>query len=180
MTAQPPNKSDLDLFHEAMSGVEPIDQDKHVEKLIKPPIFRKEQSVDLISDDFITSKFSSTMPIEAATEGNRGISNTDLRKLRRGQIEPRHRLDLHGYRRIQASERLRKQIVSSIADGIRCLVIIHGKGHHAESGISVVKNEVHQILSQHGSIIAWCPASQKDGGSGATYAYLRKEKSKVR
>ncbi|MCP4232040.1 MAG: Smr/MutS family protein, partial [Aestuariibacter sp.] len=38
---------------------------------------------------------------------------------------------------------------------------------------AVLRPLVHHWLSQQNFVLAWCPAQPRDGGSGASYVYLR-------
>lgn len=55
-------------------------------------------------------------------------------------------LDLHGYSRNQALERLRNSLGWCVNHGVAVLVVNHGRGLHSERGLSVVKQELRRAL----------------------------------
>jgi DNA-nicking Smr family endonuclease len=61
-----------------------------------------------------------------------------------------------------------------VADGHRCVLVIHGKGEGADGGMGVIKGHIGTWLSQSGHVLAYETAQPRDGGSGALYVLLRK------
>ena len=59
--------------------------------------------------------------------------------------------------------------------GARHVRIIHGKGHHTPTGVSILKKMVAQSLTQLPFVLAFCSAQPKDGGAGAVYVFLKKQ-----
>lgn len=115
-------------------------------------------------------------------------AETDKRtaeRLRRGQMKIEARLDLHGLNRHQAREALESFISKSVRAGKRCILVITGKGKsnagvdHADwEGLEpgVLKNSVPEWLSELSEVLKTAPAKPKDGGSGALYVLLRRQK----
>ena len=169
------NGGEQGLFRAAMLGVTPMEQDTLAHKNLKTiPVRPKESKPG--TEEFLPDSYQGKLQ----PEGNRGISNSDLRRLKRGQIEPKSFLDLHGTRGDRVIDRLSKHCSEAMHHGVRCLVIIHGKGQHSDSGTSIVKSETFRFLNSHPAVIAWCPALAREGGSGATYVYLRKRKARLK
>ncbi len=104
---------------------------------------------------------------------HQGIQKNLKRKIQLGQFPVEVELDLHGYRQHEALQELANFIQLAIQQHIRFLVIIHGKGYRSKNE-SVLRPLVQNWLSQQPNVLAYCPAQPRDGGSGASYVYLRK------
>nr|WP_157703039.1 Smr/MutS family protein [Alkalispirochaeta alkalica] len=81
-------------------------------------------------------------------------------------------LDLHGLTREEARLELGRFLAGAQADGVRKVLIIHGKGTHGESG-GVLRRCVQDYLEADRSVGATGTPSAQDGGTGATWAVLR-------
>lgn len=130
---------------------------------------------------------SATAP-ESAYQMNRGWD----RKLRRGAVDIDDRIDLHGLTREQAFTVLHRFLLNAIHMQKRCLLVITGKGRRgadrddASSSKSqssesrgILKSEVPRWL-YHGplgpQILSIQAAHIKDGGGGAYYVILRRQR----
>jgi DNA-nicking Smr family endonuclease len=106
-----------------------------------------------------------------------GVSDRQLLELRRGTREPEERIDLHGLREQAAGRHLAQRLESAVARGLRCALVIHGRGANAESGGAVLRERLPNWLMKppNGKIVlAFAPAPSKLGGEGATLVLLRK------
>lgn len=98
-------------------------------------------------------------------------------RLKRGQVAIDGTLDLHGMTQEQAHTKLNGYITTAQARGKRCLLIITGKGRVSEAG--VLKQKFPQWCAMaplKDIILKILPAVQKDGGSGAWYVYLKRQR----
>ena len=100
------------------------------------------------------------------------ISAAVLRKLRRGQFRVQREIDLHGLSVEEAKEALREFLAEALADGVRCVRVIHGKGQHSGHRGPVLKAAVSSLLRRSGRVLAYVSARQTDGGTGALYVLL--------
>jgi DNA-nicking Smr family endonuclease len=112
------------------------------------------------------------------TQRQRGqpVSNRDLRSLRSGQTRPQLTVDLHGFTRDAARSRLCNAVTRACHSGIRCILVIHGKGHRSPGGEAVLKSALVQWIEEPplvNQVAASCLAQARDGGSGASYLLLR-------
>ena len=107
-------------------------------------------------------------------------------KLRKGQIAIEARLDLHGMRQVEAHEALNQFMNNCIKKNLRCLLVITGKGKSRVSTDQIIEPEK-GVLKQKlpewlhdanfkKNILKVVPAHKKDGGSGAFYIYLKKNR----
>jgi len=104
------------------------------------------------------------------------IDRRTMRALRRGQIRPEDRLDLHGMNQEEAHRTLVKFLQNAQANGKKCVIIITGRGKISQGG-GILQNQTPKWLNSpllRQSIIAFSAAQASDGGSGAIYVLLRK------
>lgn len=101
-----------------------------------------------------------------------GIGNDVLSRLRRGQWVIQRQLDLHGMRRDEARDALGLFLREAKKQGIRCVRIIHGKGHGSINKEPVLKHKVRNWLVQKEEVMAFCQARPADGGAGALIVLL--------
>jgi len=98
------------------------------------------------------------------------VSKPSRAEMERGRVEAE--LDLHGLTREAAVETLREFLGQSAAEGLRKVLIIHGKGLHSENSRGVLTEAVSQVLSKNRNVAAWGQAGKKEGGRGASWAWL--------
>ena len=123
-----------------------------------------------LSDDFDASTL---LESDADLSYRRtGIGSDVLVRLRRGQWTIQRQLDLHGLRRDQARDALADFIRVAERDGVRCVRVIHGKGHGSPGRQPVLKDKVKHWLVQKDQVIAFTQASAADGGAGALLVLL--------
>ncbi|SFR35381.1 Smr/MutS family protein [Litoreibacter janthinus] len=104
-------------------------------------------------------------------------------RLKQGKLSPEARIDLHGMTLEQAHPRLNRFILDAHAQGKRLVLVITGKGKSRDDGgpiptrLGVLRHQVPQWFQQQPlkpHILQVTQASQKHGGSGAYYVYLRR------
>jgi DNA-nicking Smr family endonuclease len=101
-----------------------------------------------------------------------GVSLDVLGQLRKGKWSIQDHLDLHGMRRDEAREAVGAFIRSAAQRGLRCLRVIHGKGHGSPGREPVLKSKVHKWLAQRNEVIAFAQAAGPQGGAGALIVLL--------
>jgi DNA-nicking Smr family endonuclease len=104
------------------------------------------------------------------------VRKRDLKQLRAGRIEPGLSIDLHGRDRNSAREHLTARVAAARRQRVRCVVVIHGRGHHSVSGEAILRSALSGWLDTpplRDMVLAFAPAQPADGGSGATYLLLR-------
>jgi DNA-nicking Smr family endonuclease len=107
-------------------------------------------------------------------------------RLRRGQLAVEARLDLHGLTQDEAHRALFSFVGRAERDGLRCLLVITGKGVRRVDGhdfrgetIGILKHAVPRWLAEPAirpRILAIALAQPKHGGSGALYVLLRRRR----
>lgn len=101
-----------------------------------------------------------------------------MTRFRRGQMRPEGRLDLHGMIQTEAHRALTAYVAKAQSSGLRCVIVITGKGRISEGG-GVLRNQVPNWLnspSLRPLILAFSPAQPQDGGTGALYVLLRRKR----
>jgi DNA-nicking Smr family endonuclease len=102
-----------------------------------------------------------------------GVSESILRRLRRGLYRIDYEVDLHGLTVSEASARLTAVLREARQHGLRCIRIIHGKGLRSGSRGPVLKNAVNAQLRRTDAVLAFASARPRAGGTGATLVLLR-------
>lgn len=105
-----------------------------------------------------------------------GVDGSKAKKFKRGKIKIDAVLDLHGLNLKQAEELINEQIRNSFEDGKRTIKIITGKGRNSEGLIKKYTPEILNNSKNRNKIIAINEAPYNDGGSGALYVLLKKNK----
>lgn len=95
-----------------------------------------------------------------------------IKKFKQGHYLIEDSLDLHGYTLSQSEDILNDFIQNSLKNGLRCVLLIHGKGSKA-----ILKNYARDFLQAHAQVLAFCSAKPKEGGTGALYILLKKQHS---
>ena len=174
------------LFREAMSGVETLDcntvEPRKPGPLATPsrrPMLEEEleayaQLVDLVSGDGSFDIQYTDEYIEGAIVG---ADPELLLKLRRGDFSIQAHYDLHGMTAAEAREAVERFVLSSVIKGLRCVLIIHGRGLNSQDQMPVLKKRMSSWLKRgrlKRLVLAFATAQPCDGGAGAMYLLLRK------
>ena len=107
-----------------------------------------------------------------------GADDALLRRLRNGEYPPDARVDLHGMPAPAARRAVQEAIGRLAAQGKRCVLVVHGRGRHSE-GEPVLKDALLAWLGEPplgARVLAFTSARGRDGGVGATYVLLRRER----
>ncbi|WP_346797495.1 Smr/MutS family protein [Halomonas sp. Bachu 37] len=95
-------------------------------------------------------------------------------QLKRGQTAWQAGLDLHGYTLEEARAELESFLRDAGAEGLRCVLVVHGKAWGTTADFPVLKSHVNAWLREWPGVLAFCSAVELDGGTGALYVLLRK------
>ena len=101
-----------------------------------------------------------------------GIGPDVVTRLRRGHWALQGEIDLHGCNRDQARDALADYLNECQRRGMRCLRVVHGKGHGSPGRQPVLKARVQRWLAQRIEVIAFAQASGPQGGAGAQVVLL--------
>lgn len=109
----------------------------------------------------------------------RGLDIKIFQQLKAGSLSVAAHLDLHGMTSDQARDNLLFFIHESYLQNHRCVLLVTGRGKNSPGGQAVLRTEAETWLTRdplRRVILAFCTAQPKDGGAGALYVLLRKQK----
>ncbi len=117
-------------------------------------------------------------PPKLQVDDTAGVDKRTADRLKRGRLGIDARIDLHGMTRHAAQDALLGFIDRAHARAQRCVLVITGKGSRGgEAG--VLRSEVPRWLNLphvRKKVVAVTQAQQRDGGSGAYYVLLRRQR----
>ncbi len=174
------DSDDASLFKKAMENVTPLrtSNKRHTQK--KPaPVIPPRKKQPLFSPKPIHTSLSNpwnTSEVHAHTclgFGKTRLQPKQFKALKQGNIRPQATLDLHGIYLDKAGDTLVQFIHDSYREGMRCVLVIHGKGGRFNEP-PILKNHVNHWLKQLPEVLAFHSACPHDGGHGAVYVLLRR------
>jgi DNA-nicking Smr family endonuclease len=175
-------------FLEAMSDVKPLSGSKKIVTRVPNPNMRPAHPVrddelevmahlsDLVSG---AAEMDITFSDEYIEGSVHGFNRKLMQKLKKGQFPVQGYVDLHGLTKQDAEIRIRDFLLQSNRLGLRCVLVIHGRGLNSEDHIPVLKERLPIWLSRgpvKKIVLAFSTAMPYDGGTGAIYILLRKAK----
>jgi DNA-nicking Smr family endonuclease len=111
-----------------------------------------------------------------------GLDPRIVRRLRAGDFAWHGHLDLHGLTSDEARRAIERFLSGAHRRGIRCVLIIHGRGRNSKDQIPVLKERL-KVWLGHGPfskfVLAFTTARACDGGAGAVYVLLRRRRRRV-
>ena len=119
---------------------------------------------------------------------NEKLSNKDIKIDKKLSFKTRS-IDLHGYSLEEANNSIENFIVASYQENINKLIVVTGKGIHSQNekdpyvskDLSILKYSVHEFISNNKNLMKIIyeikDAKIEDGGGGAFYIFLKKNKS---
>lgn len=114
------------------------------------------------------------------------VDKNTAKKFKQGKFAIEGRLDLHGLTEKEAWDSVCEFVKKSYIEKKRCIIIITGKGHHIHknddifSTQGVLKEQLPKWLNTselRPLILSYSEALPKDGGSGAFYILLRRQRN---
>lgn len=174
---------DISLFRSEMRGVKPIKQDKaDISKKAKDQkqlkrlrenatnSLTQEKIIDGLSDQFIIDVDAE----EALYWSNNGVQESQMRKLKAGQIPFEGSIDLHGLTVEQSRHLLWEFLEEASKLEVRCVRVTHGKALRKDKSKPILKSYLNTWLRQHPQILGFCSCQPKHGGTGAVYIILKR------
>ena len=180
-------QNDKALFQEMMEGVKPLPEKKSGKRRVPPPSSPRSQT------NKPTGKTQTSTPTSPPTHAyterefasdvtaneslfftHSGLQHREQRRLRQGAFPIEASLDLHGDTIEEAGHRLDEFLHIASNTGQRCVHIIHGKGLRSANGRAVLKSQLSCWLRDTATVMAFCSAQARHGGTGAIYVLLRR------
>ncbi len=176
------------LLRQAFEGVRPLANSSVSRVPLEPAVSRSVVSEDSevlaqLSDLVSGQGAFDISETDEYVEGARvGIDPRILTRLRRGEFAVQDHIDLHGMIQPAAKQALTGFILDSTRKGLRAVLVVHGRGLRSPGGHPVLKHAVAKWLSQGslcGYVLAFATARPADGGAGAMYVVLRRERRRA-
>ena len=116
------------------------------------------------------------------------LHNKDI-KIDKKIIFKTRSIDLHGYNLEEANKSIKDFIIKSYQEKINKLIVVTGKGIHSQNekdpyvskDLSILKYSVPEFISNNNNLMKIIyeikDAKIEDGGAGAFYIFLKKNKS---
>ncbi len=184
----PPPPEDAELLRQAFEGVRPIADSRPMRRPVDLPVSRAIVSEDAEAMAQLYDLVSGRAPFditetEEYVEGGRvGLDPRLLTRLRKGEFAVQAHLDLHGMVLESAKQALTSFVLDAVQKGLRTVLIVHGRGRGSPGGRPVLKHAVVTWLSQRalaGYVLAFASARPADGGAGAMYVLLRRQRKRA-
>ena len=115
------------------------------------------------------------------------LTNKDLKYQKNKNLKVRS-IDLHGYTLDEANETIEDFIIKAFSENINKLIIVTGKGLHSKNekdpyvskDFGILKYSVPEFITNNASLMNMIneitDAKIEDGGKGAFYIFLKKNK----
>ena len=106
------------------------------------------------------------------------VDKKTMLRLKRGQLRPENRLDLHGMSQSEAFTSLVHFVIQAHTVRSRCILVITGKGNVKQGG-GILRNQFSKWLNceqLRPYVIAFSEAQPRDGGGGAFYVLIRRRR----
>ncbi len=181
-------EEDVATFEEAMRGVVPLpagdrlrlDGPPPAGRGIRPPLTDDAEALAILGDLVAgTAPFDITDTDEYVEGRAAGVDPRIVRRLRRGDFAYQAHLDLHQLIADEARRAVEQFLVQACRRGLRCVLIIHGRGRNSKDQIPVLKERLKVWLGRSAlsrSVLAFTTARPCDGGAGAIYVLLRRKR----
>ncbi|MCH8302714.1 MAG: Smr/MutS family protein [Proteobacteria bacterium] len=174
-------EDDVSLFRRLMGDAKPLRQtDKEPERQpqvsARARFARRDERAVLAESLDADIDETETGAGESLRFHRASVGRRTMRKLARGNFSVQDEIDLHGMTAPQAKDALQEFIGECAARGYTCIRIVHGKGMGSGDRGPVIKGKVNKWLRQWNEVLAFVSARQIDGGTGAVYVLLRKNR----
>jgi DNA-nicking Smr family endonuclease len=177
------------LFEQAFADVRRLPNGR-AERLVVAPEHKKEiisEDAEVLAalSDLVSGqgKFELTESDEYVEGMRVGLDPRLVTRLRRGEFSVQAHIDLHGLYQADAKEKLTQFILESVQKGLRAILVVHGRGLRSPGGQAVLKHAAAQWLSHGvigGYVLAFTTAQAYDGGAGAMWVLLRRERRRAK
>ncbi len=183
-----PPRDDAALLRDAFEGVRRLDDSGPARMPREPeagrPIRSEDAEVVAQLSDLVSGQapFDITETDEYVEGARAGLDPRLVIQLRRGEFATQAHIDLHGMTQGAAKEALSGFVAESVRKGHRAVLVVHGRGLRSPGGRPVLKHAAahwlsHGVLSGH--VLAFTTARPNDGGAGAVYVLLRRDRRRA-
>ena len=161
-----------DLWNSFTRDIEALPKEQRLtEEQVRP--VKKKQAAPTVLSSGQRQPVAQDKPDQSPGDG---LDRKTSEKFRKGQMSIEATLDLHGMTQDEAHPALHKFIKRSYADKKRCVLVITGKGAEGNGILKRMTPEWLEDRSVKNLILKTATAQAKDGGSGALYILLRRQR----
>jgi DNA-nicking Smr family endonuclease len=176
------------LFASAMTGVVPlpggarvrVDGPAPAAAAARAPMSEEAEALAVLSDLVAgAGRFDVSDTREYVEGAIVGLDPRVLRRLRRGDFALQAHVDLHGLTADEARPAVDRFLVGAVDAGYRCVLIVHGRGLNSKDQVPVLKERLKTWLARGRAahiVLAFTTARPCDGGAGALYVLLRRDR----
>jgi DNA-nicking Smr family endonuclease len=161
---RPISEEEKNLWDEVTQGIKPI----HKDRVIAPPSHNRPSRQKIIQ-----RRLQELYQSVGETKG--GLPHGESKLIRSRKLVVDGRIDLHGLTQEQAHENLRRFLIHAQLEGKEWVLVITGKGSVHQA--SILRQEVPRWLDQWSFVTAYMVAKPNDGGTGAFYVRVRRQKT---
>jgi DNA-nicking Smr family endonuclease len=167
---------------QGVAKLDPASRDRVPAPVVEPrsPVSEDAEALALLSDLVSGQADFDISDTREYVEGHVvGLDPRLVRRLRRGDFAWQAHLDLHGMTAAVARDAVEQFVVKGVRDGLRCLLIVHGRGLNSKDQVPVLKENMNSWLARGRigrHVLAFTSAKAADGGAGALYVLLRRDR----
>ena len=178
---------DKKLWHWVLKGVKPLknrskSKPSAVDQKGAEGIKKQQKNTSSPSNQKTRRSFlhPKSEPLSSDKHRSTDMDKRTFDRFKKGKRPIDHTVDLHGLTQAEAHQMLIKTIQNCYAKKKRNILIITGKGRRSGQGGGVLKRMLPQWLGDRvvfgDKILSVPPARDKDGGGGAFYVLLRRQR----
>jgi DNA-nicking Smr family endonuclease len=185
-----PEPSDEELFRREMANVRPVPEKWRAHVPVLPPqndrpITDPDAEVLAELSELVTGggSFDIANTTEFVEGAVVGLDPRVVRQLREGRFAYQSHVDLHGMTAQEARVAVDRFLTDAHRNGQRCVLIVHGRGLNSKDQVPVLKNRLSTWLARGAwarMVLAFTSARPCDGGAGALYVLLRRDRKAKR
>ncbi|MEC9286056.1 MAG: DNA endonuclease SmrA [Pseudomonadota bacterium] len=175
------------VFQKAMDGVAPLKEGERktvVRPRAQPTVGQLRRRRDAVAkgreendrNQLTFGEIERVNPFDVLAWKKDGVQPRVFRRLAQGKYPIEATLDLHQRTVKEARDDVFRFIRSSSRNGLRSVVIVHGRGDKSDDPAKL-KSYVAHWLVQLADVIGFHSAPRRDGGTGATFVLIRKSPS---
>ncbi len=174
---------EVSLFHSEMRGVKRIRVEARAEtgkpRADRQSLASRQQNALLTTQTTTVDGLSDLFVIDVGAEdalywARDGVQESQMRKLKAGQIAFEGSLDLHGMSVEKARETLWAFLAEALPLEVRCVRVTHGKAARLDGRRPLIKSHVNTWLRQHPQVLGFCSCLPRHGGTGSLYVLLKR------
>ena len=166
----------MELFRQAMEDVRPLNQDK-IDPDSAPKIKKSRARTRKNKPHSEFGELEYAAPVgsdDTLFFARDGVQPKTIARLKKGQYPVEAKIDLHGLTIDNAGMTLQRALTSAVANGIRCVIVVHGRGKGSFDNKPAIKTHVNQWLRDTSNVLAFHSAQPFHGGTGAVYVLLKR------